>query len=89
MTRRSTFVVAFAMVAVALPAGDAAAEPGTTSPNASCVAILSDAEAHLFPAGFVGQEVSGVATSAPGLVGEFSSTVAKNHAGTLEGCIVG
>jgi len=66
-----------------------AAAQGMTSPNASCVGVLSDAEAHLFPHGFVGQEVSGAATSAPGVVGEFSETVAKNHAGTIEGCIVG
>ena len=88
MSRRASVVVAFTIAALAVPIGDAFAEPGVTSPNASCVAILSNAEAHLFPAGFVGQEVSGFATSAPGVVGEFSRSAAQNHAGSLGGCIV-
>jgi hypothetical protein len=86
--RRVTFLVVL-VGALFAPIGGASAAQGVTNPNASCVGVLSDAEAHLFPHGFVGQEVSGAATSAPGVVGEFSATVAKNHAGTIEGCIVG
>ncbi len=87
--RRDTFLVVVLVGALFAPIGGASAAQGVTNPNASCVGVLSDAEAHLFPHGFVGQEVSGAATSAPGVVGEFSSTVAKSHAGTIEGCIVG
>jgi hypothetical protein len=85
--RRVTFFVVL-VGALFAPIGGVSAAPGVTSPNASCVGVLSDGEAHLFPHGFVGQEVSGFATSAPGVVGEFNQTVAKNHAGTIEGCIV-
>ena len=87
MRRIASLVVAFGVASLFMPISGAFAEPGT-SPNASCVGILSNAETHLFPHGFVGQEVSGVATSAPGVVGDFSKVVAKNHAGSLEGCIV-
>ena len=86
--RRISFLVVVVGALVAPIGGASAAAQGVTSPNASCVGVLSDAEAHIFPHGFVGQEVSGAATSAPGVVGEFSATVAKNHAGTIEGCIV-
>ncbi len=88
MRRIASLVVAFGLASLFMPIGAAFAESGGTSPNASCVGILSNAETHLFPHGFVGQEVSGVATSAPGVVGDFSRVVAKNHAGSLEGCIV-
>jgi hypothetical protein len=92
MKRQVTGALLATGIALAISAATgmpAAAQGGATSPNASCVGLLSDAEAHLFPHGFIGQEVSGAATSAPGVVGEFGKTVAKNHAGTIEGCIVG
>ena len=88
MRRRASVVVAFTIAALAVPIGDAFAEPGVTSPNASCVAILSNAGGAPLPGRVVGQEVSGFATSAPGVVGEFSRSAAQNHAGSLEGCIV-
>jgi hypothetical protein len=87
--RVASLVVAFGVASLFMPMSGAFAEPGGTSPNASCVGVLSNAETHLFPHGFVGQEVSGFATSAAGVVGDFNKIVAKNHAGSLEGCIVG
>jgi len=89
MRRSTSLAVAFGVGSLFVPIGGAFAQPGGTSPSASCVGILSNAETQLFPPGFVGQEVSGAATSAPGVVGDFSKVVAKNHAGSLEGCIVG
>src|SRR6266496_295204 len=86
--RIAALAVVFAVAPLLMPVSAAFAEPGGTSPNASCVGVLSNGETHLFPHGFVGQEVSGFATSAPGVVGEFNKLVAKNHAGSLEGCIV-
>jgi hypothetical protein len=89
MRRRvASLAVAVAAVAAISPIAGAETTPGETSANASCVAILSDAEAQLFPAGFIGKEVSGFATSEPGVIGDFSMVTAKNHAGSLEGCIV-
>ena len=61
---------------------------GMPSGRASCVATLSVAETQIAP-GFVGAEVSSFATTGPGVVGEFNRFESKNHAGNLEGCIVG
>jgi hypothetical protein len=88
MRRIASLGVALGIASLLMPIGGAFAESGGTSPSASCVGILSNAETHLFPHGFVGQEVSGAATSAPGVVGDFSKVVAKNHGESLEGCIV-
>jgi hypothetical protein len=89
MRRIISLALALGTALILMPIEGAFAQSAGTSPNASCVGILSNAETHLFPHGFVGQEVSGVATSAPGLVGDFSKVVAKNHAGSIEGCVVG
>ena len=80
--RRLVVTAAFA-VTLAVPA---TAAPQLADEQSSCVAIITSFEASQLPAGAVGAEVSGLATSAPGFVGEFVSGLAKEHAGSIAAC---
>lgn len=86
MTRRAVVVVA-AVVALALPSGVALGAGPPASPHASCVATITSYEAAQLPPGAVGKEVSGLATSAPGIVGGIVSELAKAHAGSIDACL--
>jgi hypothetical protein len=59
---------------------------GAGSP-ASCVATITSYEASQLQPGSVGAEVSGLATSAPGLGRELVSNLAKVHAGSIAACV--
>ncbi|MDQ3381059.1 MAG: hypothetical protein M3546_12195 [Actinomycetota bacterium] len=65
---------------VALGAGSPA------SPYASCVATITSYEASQLQPSAVGEEVSGLATSVPGLVGRIVKDLAKTHAGSVDAC---
>jgi len=58
--------------------GSASASPPAGAP-ASCVGIITRAEASQLPPGSIGQEVSGLATSGPGLGHEVVSRLAHEH----------
>jgi hypothetical protein len=80
-------VITAATTIAMLAATSGAATAGQpASPRASCVAVITSYEAsHLAP-GSVGQEVSGLATSSPGLGSELVSPLAHNHLGSIETC---
>jgi hypothetical protein len=82
MKRLMTTVVTLAMVAAS--SGAASAEP-RAEPPPSCVALITSYEAQLAP-GFVGHEVSGLATSGPGLGTALVSPLAHKHLGSFESC---
>ena len=81
--KRLAVTITAAVLALGAPV---AAGAGPANENASCVATLTSFEASQLPAGAVGAEVSGLATSAPGFVGEFVSGLAKEHAGSIAAC---
>lgn len=81
--RRRAVVVGVALVAAVLTASAQGAPP---SANASCVATITSYEATRLPSGSVGAEVSGLATSGPGLGRTLVSGLAKEHAGSLAEC---
>ena len=66
-------------------AGAASAEQ-PASPRSSCVAVITSYEASQLTHGFVGQEVSGLATSGPGLGASLVSPLAHEHLGSFESC---
>jgi hypothetical protein len=57
------------------------------SPNASCVATITSFEASQLERGAVGREVSGLATSAPSIVGSLVSELARAHGGSVDACV--
>jgi hypothetical protein len=59
-------------------AGTASASP---PPPASCVGIITSAEASQLPPGSVGQEVSGLAQSVQPLAATLVSPLAREHGG--------
>jgi len=69
----SCAVVAFAGVPAGAPASPPAGAP------ASCVGVITSYEASQLPPGSVGGEVSGLATSAPGLAGAIVSPLAHQR----------
>ncbi len=75
---------AIAVFAAWMGAAQAAGPPA--NPRASCVATLTSCEATQLEPGFIGNEVSGWATSQPGFIGALVSELAKEHAGSVESC---
>ena len=69
-----------AAVVLAGLAGSASASPPANSP-ASCVGIITSAEASQLPPGSVGQEVSGLAHGVPRLGQALVSPLARTHGG--------
>ncbi len=78
VARRASAALVFS--ALISPVSSAVAVP---SDQANCVATFYANEAF----GPVGKDVRGWATSDPRTVGEFSSTFAKYHDGSLDGCL--
>lgn len=72
-------------VAMLASAGAASAEP-PADPPPSCVALITSYEASQLAPGFVGHEVSGLATSGPGLGSALVSPLAQRHLGSFESC---
>ena len=83
--RRAAVLIAL-LGALAVPSGVALAAGSPASPHASCVATITSYEASQLLPGSVGKEVSGLATSAPGL-GGFVSGLANAHAGSIDACV--
>jgi hypothetical protein len=76
--RRRVIGIACAAVALGGLSGTASASP---SASASCVGIITSAEATQLPAGSVGQEVSGLGRSVPRLGEALVSPLAREHGG--------
>jgi hypothetical protein len=83
MKRLMITVVTVAMLAAS--SGAASAEP-PADPPPSCVALITSYEASQLAPGFVGHEVSGLATSRPGLGSALVSPLAHKHLGSFESC---
>jgi hypothetical protein len=79
-------VVAAAVAALTVPSGAALSAGPPASPQASCVATITSYKASKLQPGAVGNEVSGLATSAPGLGRDIVSDLAKAHAGSIDTC---
>ncbi len=84
--KRHAALLVVAVVALGLSSGGALASGSPASPRASCVATITSYEASQLEPGSVGTEVSGLATSAPGLGTSLVSGLAKEHAGSIEDC---
>lgn len=82
--RTAAFIAA--VVVLGASSGTAIAAGSPASPKASCVATITSYEATQLESGFVGTEVSGLATSAPGLGTALVSGLAKENAGSTEEC---
>ena len=85
MKRRAAVLIA-ALAALGVSSGAALAAGSPASPEASCVATITSYEASQLQSGAVGKEVSGLATSAPGVVGSLVSDLARTHVGSIEAC---
>jgi hypothetical protein len=81
--RRLTLTITTA-IAIAVFGGAASAQ--AASPQASCVGVITSYEGSELPPASVGHEVSGLATSAPGLGAALVSPLAHRHLGSLETC---
>ena len=81
--RAAVFVAS--IVALGVSSGPTLAAGPPASPKASCVATITSYEASRLEPGAVGTEVSGLATSAPGLGTSVVSGLAKEH-GSIEDC---
>ena len=77
-----TVTTAIAMLAVFGGATSAQA----ASPQASCVGVITSYEGSELPAASVGHEVSGLATSGPGLGVAIVSPLAHRHLSSIEAC---
>ena len=84
---RYVAVIVAAVAALAVPGGAALGAGPPASPQASCVATITSYEASQLQPGGVGEEVSGLATSAPGLGRRLVSDLAKAHSGSVEACL--
>ena len=80
-------MLATAVAALAVQSGAALAAGPPASPQASCVATITSYEASQLQPGSVGKDVSGLATSAPGLGRDIVSELAKAHSGSVEACL--
>ena len=83
MKRLMLTAVTVAMLAVP---GGAASAASPADPPPSCVAVITSYEASQLAPGFVGHEVSGLATSGPGLGTALVNPLAHEHLGSLESC---
>jgi hypothetical protein len=78
-----TITAVIAMLGVSGGA-DAAEQPASS--QASCVAVITSYEGSQLPPGSVGGEVSGLASSGPGLGRALVSPLAREHLGSIETC---
>ena len=78
-------ITAVTVAMLAASSGAASAEP-PADPPPSCVAVIASYEASQLAPGFVGHEVSGLATSGPGLGSALVSPLAHKHLGSFESC---
>jgi hypothetical protein len=85
--RRLAAALTGTVAVLTLQCGVALGAGSPTSPQASCVATITSYEASQLEPGSVGKEVSGLATSAPGLGRNLVSDLAKVHAGSIEACL--
>ena len=83
MKRLISTVVTVGMLA-ASSAAASAAPPADPAP--SCVALITSYEATQLAPGFVGHEVSGLATSGPGLGSALVNPLAHKHLSSFESC---
>jgi hypothetical protein len=79
-----TITTVAAMITASVGVASAAPSAG---PRASCVAVITSYEASQLPPGSVGREVSGLASSGPGLGAALVSPLAHNHLGSIESCV--
>jgi hypothetical protein len=86
--RRLAAALTAAVTVLAVQSGAALGAGPPASPQASCVATITSYEASQLQPGSVGKEVSGLATSAPGLGRDLVSDLAKAHAGSVEACLI-
>jgi hypothetical protein len=77
--QRTVITISCAAVAFGGLLGSAASASPPAGAPASCVGIITTAEAAQLPPGSIGQEVSGLATSAPGLGQALVSPLAHEH----------
>jgi hypothetical protein len=80
------FMVTLGIVAILAASTGAAPAAPPGDPPPSCVALITSYEASQLTTGFVGQEVSGLATSGPGLGASLVSPLAHEHLGSYESC---
>ena len=85
MTVKRTLIALGTITALLASSGGAMAGQAA-SPASSCVAVITSYEATQLDAGFVGNEVSGFATSGPGLGAALVGPLAQNHLGSLAAC---
>jgi hypothetical protein len=78
-------ITAVTVAMLAASTGAASAEPYADPPH-SCVALITSYEASQLAPGVVGHEVSGLATSGPGLGTVLVSPLAHRHLGSFASC---
>jgi hypothetical protein len=83
--RRTLITLSSAAVMFGGLVGNASADQPANA-TASCVAIITSSEASRLPPGSVGAEVSGLATSGPGLGQALVSPLARKHLGSIALC---
>ena len=83
--RRILITIASAAVMLMVPVGAASAEQPANA-RASCVALITSYEASQLAPGSVGGEVSGLATSGPGLGHFLVGQLAQQHLGSVALC---
>ena len=83
---RRIVVTAGTAIAMLAASGGVASAGQPASPRASCVAVITSHEASQLAPGSVGREVSGFATSSPGLGSALVGPLAHNHLGSIETC---
>jgi len=81
--RRVTLTIT-TVVAMLAALGTAASAEQPASPRASCVAVITSYEASQLTTGFVGHEVSALAS--PGFGRALVSPLAQQHLGSIETC---
>jgi hypothetical protein len=82
---RIPIAIAAAVAMLVAPSAAATAQQ-PASAQASCVALITSYEASQLPAGSVGSEVAGLASS-PGLGSALVSPLAKTHLGSIGACL--
>ena len=83
---RRVVITTGTVIAMLAGAAGAASAQQPASPRASCVALITTFETSQLPPGSVGREVSGLATSGPGLGSALVSPLAHSHLGSIETC---
>jgi hypothetical protein len=82
---RRALITATTVVAMLVGSSAATSAEQPANPRASCVAVITSYEASRLAAGFVGNEVSGLARSLD-LGSALVSPLAHGHLGSIEAC---